>query len=200
MDATVARSPNTKGVIAIRPANFYSVSERTRRSRRRVYSLTLCAAAMLVGACAAPRINYVASGPPSTFPADGAFVPAGVEDFDSIVVGARGKALVVNVWASWCGPCRVEAPLLARASRRYSQVRFLGIDSKDSDGAGRSFVARYRLPYPNLFDPDGAIADNLRVRGFPTTVVFNRAGKPIASVVGGISERTLAAVLVSATK
>ena len=160
----------------------------------------LATAAVFVAACAPGRVNYTASGPAASFPPDGAFLPTTVADFDSIVVGAKGKALVVNLWASWCGPCRTEAPLLARAARRYPNVRFLGVDSKDGAGAAKTFIRRYKVTYPNLFDPDGDIADRLRLRGYPTTYVFDRNGKLIASVVGGISPRALSAALASATQ
>ena len=157
-------------------------------------------AAVVISACAPGRVGYEASGRASAFPDDGAFIPATVSEFESIVVGAKGRPLVVNLWASWCGPCRVEAPLLAKASRRYRDVRFLGVDSKDDAGAAKAFVRRYKLRYPNLFDPDGAIADRLGLRGYPTTYIFDRRGKLVSSVVGGISERALSAAVASASR
>lgn len=181
------------------PASFYSVSEK--RRRRLIWGrmmATVAIAALIVSACAPSRADYVASGPGVPFPTAGSFLPAAVREFDSIVAGAKGKPLVVNLWASWCGPCRVEAPLLARAARRYADVRFLGVDSKDGAGPAKAFIRRYEMSYPNLFDPDGAIADALGLRGYPTTYVFDRRGKLIASVVGGISDRALSAALASA--
>lgn len=106
----------------------------------------------------------------------------------------------MNLWASWCGPCRTEAPLLGRAAQRYTDVRFLGVDSKDDADDARRFVRRYKLAYPNLFDPDGDIAARLQLRGYPTTYVFDRKGKLVVSVVGGISPRALSAALASASR
>jgi len=118
-----------------------------------------------------------------------------------MLVGARGRPVVVNVWASWCGPCRVEAPLLQRAAARYKgDVVFLGVDSRDDPGPARAFIRRYRIAYPNVFDGTGAIRSRLGLRGFPTTYVFDRQGALIASVVGGISEQALAGHIAAAQR
>ena len=116
------------------------------------------------------------------------------DDFEAVVAGLRGKPVVVNIWASWCGPCRVEAPLLQRAADRYAgDVTFLGVASKDDASAARDFLDRYSIRYPNLFDRSGEIRRLLGMRGFPTTYIVGRDGRVLASVVGGISDRTLAA-------
>ncbi len=72
----------------------------------------------------------------------------------TIRLGAlRGRPALIDVWASWCVPCREEAPMIARLWRRYGgQVRFLGIDVEDSRGDARAFVRRYGLRYPSIFD------------------------------------------------
>ncbi len=102
--------------------------------------------------------------------------------------------MVVNVWASWCGPCRVEAPLLQRAAQRYrGDVVFLGVDSKDQVRPAREFLDRYGITYPNVVDERGEIRRALAMRGFPTTYIFDRQGRLSAKVFGGISEQTLAA-------
>lgn len=160
------------------------------------------ALAVVVSACAAsgPK-SFSASGPPRPLPPKGALVDAGRAEFEGMLVGAQGRPVVVNVWASWCGPCRVEAPLLQRAARRYGDdVVFLGVDSKDEPGAGRSFLREYGIRYPNLFDGTGAIRHALELRGFPTTYIFDRRGDLVASVVGGISEQTLAARVADARR
>ncbi len=111
-----------------------------------------------------------------------------------MLVGLRGKPVVVNVWASWCGPCRVEAPLLQKASQHYGEeVAFVGVDSRDSDGDARDFLRRYSIVYPNLVDADNEIVGLLGLRGYPSTYIFDRNGRMGASVIGGISEQALAA-------
>lgn len=109
------------------------------------------------------------------------------------MAGLTGKPVVVNVWASWCGPCRVESPLLQRAWERYrGQVTFLGVASGDEIGASRAFLRRYGITYPNVFDASGEVRRRLELRGFPTTYVFSAGGQLLSSVVGGITEQTLA--------
>jgi len=115
-------------------------------------------------------------------------------EFEGVLAGFHGRPVVVNVWASWCGPCRVEAPLLDRAATEYGDdVVFLGVASRDDrDGAAR-FLRRYDIDYPNLFDGDGSIRRFLGLRGFPTTYVFDRTGALVATEVGGVTEQVLAA-------
>jgi cytochrome c biogenesis protein CcmG/thiol:disulfide interchange protein DsbE len=92
---------------------------------------------------------------------------------------------VVNVWASWCIPCRSEAPLFRKASARYAgRLRFLGLDSEDSRGEALAFIREFGLPYPSGFDPSGAIRHHLHVLGLPTTF-FYRAGGETAFVHNG---------------
>jgi thiol-disulfide isomerase/thioredoxin len=163
-------------------------------------------AAVLVAAFAVAAVlrgggatQFTASGPARPLPADGSLEPASAADFGGIVAGLRGQPVVVNVWASWCGPCRTEAPLLQRAATRYeNEVVFLGVDSKDGMRPAREFLDRYGITYPNLFDADGSIRRALGMRGFPTTYIFDRRGELVSTVFGGISEQTLAARLADA--
>ena len=120
--------------------------------------------------------------------------------FQGIVAGLRGEPVVVNVWASWCGPCRVEAPLLDRAAAANDDVRFIGIASRDEVSGARRFLRRYDIDYPNLFDADGSVRRLLRLRGFPTTYTFDRQGRLVSADVGGISEQTLAARIADARR
>ncbi|MBI4939567.1 MAG: TlpA family protein disulfide reductase [Actinobacteria bacterium] len=108
----------------------------------------------------------------------------------------RGDVVVLNVWGSWCPPCRKEAPELERAYRslRPRGVQFLGIDTRDNDAAANAFVARYGITYPSLVD-DGTLL--LAFRGavpaaaVPTTIVLDRAGRVAARVVGGTDATTV---------
>lgn len=162
---------------------------------RRLFAV-LTGLALLLSACGASggAIGFVASGSPLPLPPAGSLVPVSGSEFERILVGLRGTPVVVNVWASWCGPCRVEAPLLQRASERYGErVVFLGVDARDSERDARDFLRRYEIKYPNVVDGYEEITGRLALRGFPTTYIFDRAGKVRASVVGGISEQVLAA-------
>lgn len=164
--------------------------------------LGVLGAVLVVSGCAASGLrSFAATGPARPLPPAGSLVDADRRDFEGILVGLRGRPVVVNLWASWCGPCRVEAPLLQRAARHYgADVVFLGVDSKDQRGAARGFLRHYGITYPNLFDGDGSIRHALELRGFPTTYIFDRKGRLVASVVGGISEQTLAARVADARR
>jgi thiol-disulfide isomerase/thioredoxin len=110
-----------------------------------------------------------------------------------------GQVVVLNVWGSWCPPCRKEAPLLASAARTLAKdgVVFLGVNTKDSSEAqGLAFQKRYDVPYPSLFDPSGrsllAFHGTLNPSAIPSTVVIDKSGKVAASILGGVpTERTL---------
>ena len=164
-------------------------------------ALVVLTAALTACASQGGGVGFVANGTASPLPADGQLTPASLDAFQSMVVGQRGRPVVVNVWASWCGPCRVEAPLLQRAARHYgSTVTFLGINAQDTAGAAASFLTRYGISYPNVVDMNGDITHALSLRGFPTTYIFDGTGRVRFSVVGGISEQTLAARLAQVLK
>lgn len=110
----------------------------------------------------------------------------------------RGKVVVVNVWGSWCGPCRAEAPMLAQASRDLAEkgVVFLGIDSRDpSKDAAKAFVRRFDVPYPSLYDQQGstllAFRGTLTPNSVPSTVVVDPQGRVSGSVLGSLTRTTL---------
>lgn len=91
----------------------------------------------------------------------------------------RGRWVLVNFWASWCVPCREEAPALEEFQRRHGSARFtvLGIDSRDLSGDGRAFVRRFGLTYPQLRDGDGATAHDFGTTGVPENYLVDPQGK-----------------------
>ena len=91
----------------------------------------------------------------------------------------RGRWVLVNFWASWCIPCREEAPALEQFQRRHGDGSFtvLGIDSRDLSDDGRDFVQRYGLSYPQLRDGDGASAHDFGTTGVPENFLVDPKGK-----------------------
>jgi thiol-disulfide isomerase/thioredoxin len=144
--------------------------------RRRAPLVALAvSAALLAGACGS-------SAPPAATRATLPPTPTALPTFDlarfqSLLASLRGTPVVVNVWASWCGPCIAEAPGLAATSRALrGRVQFLGIDVQDQRPAARAFITRYGWSYPSVFDPTGAIRSGLGFVGQPVTVVYDAAG------------------------
>lgn len=106
----------------------------------------------------------------------------------------RGRVVVVNVWGSWCPPCRAEADNLVAAARQLAPkgVAFVGIDSRDpSTAQARAFVRTYRVPYPSIYDPSGrnllAFHGTLGPTSIPSTVVLDRRGRVAASILGEVT-------------
>jgi cytochrome c biogenesis protein CcmG, thiol:disulfide interchange protein DsbE len=99
----------------------------------------------------------------------------------------RGKAVVVNFWASWCIPCRDEAPVLQQTYERYrgQGLVVLGIDVNDFRQDARRFMERYGLTYPVVYDGKGATVGKWGVRGFPETFFVDRSGKLVGERITG---------------
>lgn len=106
---------------------------------------------------------------------------------------------VVNLWASWCGPCRQEMPMLAETARRNPDVRFLGINTQDRPEAAADFLARTGVTYPQLVDVDGVVLADTRVPGLPVTLALDVDGRVVERVIGEISEAELSTLLDSLT-
>ena len=107
----------------------------------------------------------------------------------------RGKIVVVNIWATWCLPCRQETPALEKAYEQYKDagVVVLGMDltSQDLVSDVQSFVQEFKLTYPILLDRDGSVGNYLyQIKGLPTTFFINRAGVIRTVVVGGPMSET----------
>ena len=107
-----------------------------------------------------------------------ALLDGGVEAFEAQLEKLRGHPVVVNKWASWCGPCRFEFPHFQAAALEHgTEVAFLGVDSDDSEEAARTFLDELPLPYPSFSDPDQEIAELFGAREFPTTAFYDSSGE-----------------------
>ena len=125
----------------------------------------------------------------------GALVGGGTEAFRGQLADLRGYPVVVNKWASWCGPCRHEFPFFQRqVAKRGKQVAFLAVNSEDAREPAQKFLKEIPLPYPSFLDPDSDIARLLGLeRNFPITTFYDRRGEQIYTKPGGYaSEAALA--------
>ena len=129
-------------------------------SMRRVFAIATLLTTML--ACTSSAGSPRARATPAVNATDVPGLPASTTalpdvtyaQFHDLLGHLQGVPVVVNVWGSWCGPCREEGPRLAAAARTYAhRVQFLGLDVKDTTEAAAKFIRQMRWPYPSLFDP-----------------------------------------------
>jgi cytochrome c biogenesis protein CcmG, thiol:disulfide interchange protein DsbE len=108
----------------------------------------------------------------------------------------RGKPAFINFWASWCDPCREEAPVLERfATALHGRGTLVGVDWNDSLSGARQFIAQYHLTYPMVRDDSGAVGDAYRLTGLPTTYVLNSGGRIAQRLRGPQTDSSLRAAL-----
>jgi cytochrome c biogenesis protein CcmG/thiol:disulfide interchange protein DsbE len=116
------------------------------------------------------------------------------------LAGLRGKPALINFWASWCEPCRKEAPELERLDRSlHGTARLVGIDYTDQTDAGREFIHEYGWSFPILEDPEGIYGARYRFSGLPTTVVLDSQGRIVQTLHGPQTAADLRQALRSAS-
>ena len=104
-----------------------------------------------------------------------------------VVADLQGRPTVVNVFASWCGPCKDEAPVLAKAAARYAgRVQFVALDYQDYTSDGRTFLRRYGNRFAALHDGNGHASQRWGVTGVPETYVLDATGHLIAHAAGAV--------------
>lgn len=107
-----------------------------------------------------------------------------------------GRLMVVNLWATWCGPCRAEMPVLAQAVREHPEVRFVLANQGESEAVIRAFLQRERLDLPEIWrDPSSALGPALGSGGLPTTVVFDAQGRRRGEHMGALTMPALKALM-----
>ena len=107
----------------------------------------------------------------------------------------KGSPGVINVWASWCAPCRAEAPELVAVAEQNPKVNFLGLDTRDNDDSARQFVKRFGITYPNLPDPNGQLvlkfSDSLPPQAIPSTLLIDSQGRVAGRFLGAVEAQEL---------
>ena len=115
--------------------------------------------------------------------------------------GLGGRPVVVNLWATWCEPCRTEMPILQAAHDRYgARVQFLGVNTKDRPEWAAEFLQEVKVTYPQVVDSDGTLLNSLRLPGLPVTVVVDARGGIAGRQIGQISEQRLTDLVAGATR
>jgi cytochrome c biogenesis protein CcmG/thiol:disulfide interchange protein DsbE len=105
------------------------------------------------------------------------------------LAGLRGKPALINFWASWCDPCRKEAPELERLNRSLKgTAQLVGVDYTDQEEGGRSFIRKYGWSFPVLSDPNGVFGARYSFSGLPTTAVLDTRGRIVQTLRGPQTE------------
>lgn len=112
------------------------------------------------------------------------------------LASARGRPVVLNFWASWCGPCLAEMPAFEAVSRRMAgRVAFLGMNHRDGRNPALDLLAETKVTYPSGHDPEGRLAPSFGAHGMPTTVFISADGRVLERRTGELTEDQLEAVI-----
>ena len=159
---------------------------------RRIAPLVLVLVlALVAGACSDDGGPDTATG--SLLPTDPYELPEfDLASYETLLSELEGTPVLVNVWASWCGPCEKEAPHLAAAHAEYGdRVQFLGVDILDERESARRFMHEHGWTYPSVYDLPGAIRDGLGLLGQPVTLFYDASGELVGTWTGALNEDVL---------
>jgi thiol-disulfide isomerase/thioredoxin len=137
------------------------------------------------------RIVGSAGANVSTLAGSGSSTPF-AEGAGTLAVGVPGpRPTVINMWASWCGPCREEMPAVQRFASTHPDVRVVGVAVNDQTDDARAFAKEVGVQFPLAFDADHQVADAYAVSGLPTTIVLDREGRLAATWPGPVTDADL---------
>ncbi|MFH8622757.1 TlpA family protein disulfide reductase [Streptomyces vietnamensis] len=197
-----------------------SLSRAPRRTRRTLVAVgMLSVAALTLSACGGDdngksggggNTNFVTNtGGISTVAKDERTAPNDIagdtlEGKKLDVADLKGKVVVLNVWGSWCGPCRAEAPHFAKVAKdlKGQGVEFVGLNTRDfNKQQALTFEEDYEVPYPSLYDPNGKLIlfgfpkGTLNPQAIPSTVVLDKEGKIAARSLMALDEKKLRSMI-----
>ncbi|MBL3668946.1 TlpA family protein disulfide reductase [Streptomyces sp. M2CJ-2] len=191
-------------------------SRATRVRRRALLTVGTAVTALLVSACGSGgtsggggNTNFVTGADGISTVAKGERVAAPDLSGETLegepldVADFQGKVVVLNVWGSWCNPCRAEAKYFAKVSEEYADqgVQFVGINTRDSStGAALAFEKDFGITYPSLYDPTGKLMlrfekGTLNPQAIPSTLILDRDGKIASRSLTALSEERLLKML-----
>lgn len=190
------REPRTKRIRIV-------ITERMRRRITLVLALSAgLALAALVAGCGSsggggsthPDYETALKGAPAPlaklYSEANQLLPGGKDAFERRVA-SLGYPVVANVWASWCGPCRLEFSLFQQVSAKWGKkVAFLGMDAEDSESAAEEWLEERPVPYPTYFETGSAIAAALKLPGRPDTAFYDRGGKLVYLKIGPYTHKS----------
>ena len=109
----------------------------------------------------------------------------------------KDRVAVVNVWASWCSPCRAEAPTLVALANKYTDVAFIGILTRDNPANAEAFERRFKIPYPTVIDDSILLGfkGSLPANAIPTTVILDKSGLVAARISGVVTVASLSELI-----
>lgn len=151
-----------------------------------------------IAAIIVQQIPQTAESAPRSLPPT---VGAAVASFDLPLLGSsthvnlskyRGKAVLLNFWATWCPPCEAEMPLLEQTAQAYpDQLIVLGVNNQEDDQTVNAFIAQHGITFPIALDTSGMVADQYFARNFPTTYFVDDQGILRAQHLGALTPETL---------
>ncbi len=151
-------------------------------------ALAIAAVAALLGLLVWKVVQQETGGAATNEPAPAFELPRLSGEGTVALEDLRGKAVVVNFWASWCEPCKDESPYLEALwrERRGDGLVLLGVNEEDVSKDARRFARRYGLTYPLVRDRSGGLRDDYKLRGYPETFVIDRQGRVVERIAGPV--------------